>query len=492
LPAAAGLTIVVSSVAIALGRWETWAAPLLVGLCLAGLAVLAIAAIEPASSRAHGLLLFAASWAMRLTASGLYAAWLGPRGWLDDAIAYDRVGWALAEAWRTGAAVQNLGGLEWVAAEPFARVVAAVYWVVGHSPISIIVLNAFLGSASVYFAYRLGCELLGEDVGRLAGWMCAIYTGFWVYSLMPLKDGLIMASVLLFFYSLLRLMDGKPAASRIIPWAAAALTSGSVVLLMRDYVFIAASLGGLAFILVRAAHARGSRWLVAVGLVALGVAVFPVARRLAGYSIPLGNFGAGSFLSGVFDAIPPSETLAGLLRWTLGHPLLSTAYISVSVIATLLAPYAWIIPGSIPSTASFDAYTVAFPGMWLWYLVLPFAVLGLWSSLRRSRGNVVGLLVFAAVLLMLFSLTIPRESRHRDLVMPVLLLLASAGIVFNWRLKRLAWFAWVPLLLAAVVKLDAWVPLIASAASAAVLAALIRVSEWRRHRNVGAPVHTDP
>jgi hypothetical protein len=130
--------------------------------------------------------------------------------------------------------------------------------------------------------------------------------------------------------------------------------------------------------------------------------------------------------------------------------------------------------------------------MWLWYLVLPFAVLGVWSSLRRSRGNVVGLLVFAAVLLMLFSVTIPRESRHRDLIMPVLLLLASAGIVFNWRLKRLAWFAWVPLLFAAVVKLEAWVPLLASAASASVIAALIWMSEWRKRRSVGAPVHSDP
>jgi hypothetical protein len=130
--------------------------------------------------------------------------------------------------------------------------------------------------------------------------------------------------------------------------------------------------------------------------------------------------------------------------------------------------------------------------MWLWYLVLPFAVLGVGSSLRRSRGGIAGLLTFAALLFVLFSLTIPRESRHRDLVMPVLLLLASAGIVFNWRLKRLAWFAWAPLLLAAIVKLQAWVPLFASAASAAILVTLIWMSELRRRRSVGAPVNSDP
>jgi hypothetical protein len=162
------------------------------------------------------------------------------------------------------------------------------------------------------------------------------------------------------------------------------------------------------------------------------------------------------------------------------------------VTSTVLAPYAWILPGAIPAAPAFGAYTVSFPGMWLWYLVLPFAVLGVGSSLRRSRAGIAGLLTFAALLLVLFSLAIPRESRHRDLVMPALLLLASAGIVFNWRLKRLAWFAWVPLLIAAVVKLDAWVPLLASAASAAVLAALIWMSEWRRRRSVGAPVHSDP
>ena len=486
-PVVGALTIALISAAIVLAPWETWAAPLLVGLCLAGLAILAILALESTTSRAHAFLLFAASWAMRLTASGLFAAWMGARGWLDDAVAYDRVGWALVQAWRTGAAVHNVGGLEWVAAEPFARMVAAVYWIVGHSPNSIIVLNAFLGSASVYITYRLGRDMLGEEVGRLAGWMCALYTGFWVYSLMPLKDGLIMASALLLFYSLLRMTSGKPAVLRTTLWACAALAAGAIVLLMRDYVFIACSLGGLAFILVRVAQGKGSRWFVAVVLVALVAAAFPVARRLADYSLPLANFGAGSYLSTVFDMLPPSETLAGLLGWALNHPLLFGAYLSVLLVSTTLAPYAWIIPGSIPFTNSFDAYTVAFPGMWLWYLVLPFAMLGVWSSLRRSRGSFAGLLTYAALLLVLFSLTIPRESRHRDLVMPVLLLLASAGIVFNWRLRRLAWFAWAPLVLAAVVKLQAWLPLLSSAGSAAIIAALIRMGELRHRRPSESP-----
>jgi len=456
-------------------------------MCLAGLAILVIFALEGPASRAHAFLLFAVSWVMRLTASGLFAAWMGVRGWLDDAIAYDRVGWALAQAWKAGSSVQGIGGLEWVAGEPFARVVAAIYWIVGHSPNSIIVLNAFLGSVSVYVTYRLGSDLLGDEVGRLAGWLCALYTGFWVYNLMPLKDGLIMASVLLFFYSLHRLTSGKPAALRTTLWTCSTVAAGAVVLQMRDYAFIACSVGGVALILVRAAQAKGSRWFVAVALVTLAAAAFPVARRLADYALPLANFGSGSFLSSMFDMLPPTETVTGLISWALGHPLLFGAYLSLSVISTTLAPYAWILPGSIPQSGPFDAYTVSYPGMWLWYLVLPFAVLGLCSSLKRSRGSMAGLLLFAAVLLVLFSLTIPRESRHRDLIMPVFLLLAGEGIVHGWRWKRLAWFAWGPLLLAAVVKLQAWGPLAAGLASGVIVAALLWLTERRRPQTARSP-----
>ncbi len=480
------------ALAVALLPWEQGGAPLVVLCLLAPIAWLAIGWVEPRASRSPALVLFFGSLLLRLAASWLYSTWVGTRGWLDDAIAYDRVGWALAQAWKTGVELQGVGGLEWVAHEPFTRVVAAVYWVVGHSPAAVIVLNAVLGAASVYLTYRMGSDFLGEQVGRLAGWMCALYTGFWVYSLMPLKDALILASALFFFWTLQRLMSQAPSAARLIGWGGATLAAGAAIVLMRDYVFIATGLGAAVFLFARAVQARRMRWFLVIGLLALAAALFPIVRRLADFTLPLGNFGAGSFLSSYFSDLPPSANVTKLLAWALGHPISFAAYFGLSVTSTVLAPYAWILPGAIPAAPAFGPYTVGFPGMWLWYLVLPFAVLGVGSSLRRSHAGIAGLLTFAALLLVLFSLAIPRESRHRDLVMPALLLLASAGIVFNWRLKRLAWFAWVPLLFAAVVKLDAWVPLLASVASAAVIAALIWLSEWRRRRNVGAPVHSDP
>jgi len=478
--------------ATALLAWEQGGAPLAVLCLLVPVGWLAIGWVEPRASRRPALTLFLGSLILRLAASWLYATWVGTRGWLDDAIAYDRVGWALAQAWKTGVELQGIGGLEWVAHEPFARIVAAVYWVVGHSPAAVIVLNAVLGAASVYITYRLGSDLLGEQVGRLAGWMCALYTGLWVYSLMPLKDTLIMASVMFFFWTLQRLMSRAPNAARIIGWGGATLAAGAAIVLMRDYVFIAAGLGAAVYLFARALQARRLGWFLAIGLLALGAALVPFAQRLADFTLPLGNFGAGSFLSGYFGGLPPSANVIELFEWALSHPLSFAAYLGLSLTSTVLAPYAWILPGAIPAAPAFGPYTVGFPGMWLWYLVLPFAVLGVGSSLRQSRGGIAGLLTFAALLLVLFSLAIPRESRHRDLVMPILLLLASAGIVFNWRSRRLAWFAWAPLLLAAIVKLQAWVPLFASAASAAILAVLIWICELRRRRSVSPPVNSDP
>jgi hypothetical protein len=472
---------------VALLPWEQAGAPLLVLCVLAAAAWLAISRVESQEGIRPALALFFGSLTLRLAASWLYAAWMVGRGWLDDAIAYDKVGWALAQAWRAGTSVQGIGELEWVVGEPFARMVAAVYWVLGHSPGAVIVLNAVLGAAAVYFLYRLGTEILGEEVGRLAGWMCALYSGFWVYSLMPLKDALIMASALLFFWSLHRLMSEAPRAARLAVWGPVALVSGASVVLMRDYVFIAVALAGIVFVLVRAAQDKRARWFLALGIVVLALAVLPLVRRLAGYTLPLANFGAGSVLEGMFGDLPTSATPVELARWAVQHPLSFIAYLGLSLISTLLAPYAWILPGAIAEAPTFGPYTVGFAGMWLWYLVLPFAVLGVCSSLRRSRGNVAGLLVFAVLLLVLFSLTIPRESRHRDLIMPVLLLIAGEGIVHAWRWRRLAWFAWGPLLLAAVVKLQAWGSLAAGLASGVIVAALLWLTERRRSRMLRPP-----
>jgi 4-amino-4-deoxy-L-arabinose transferase-like glycosyltransferase len=471
------------ALAVALLPWERGGAPLLTLCVLAVAAWFVILRLEPPARRRPALILFFASLGLRLAVSGLYSFMTGSHGWLDDAIAYDRVGWALAQAWKTGAALRGVNGLEWVAGEPFARVVAAIYWLLGHSPAAVIIFNAVLGAASVYFLYRLGAEMLGAEVGLLSGWMAALYTGFWVYSLMPLKDVLILASTLCFFWTLHRLMAQPPAVGRILGWGVAVAVSGAVVVLMRDYVFIAVALGGLTYMLVRAAQVRATRWLVAASVILLALAVLPLAGRLANYPLPLANFGAGSFLSHIFGAVPTSATLPDLARWGFAHPLSFGAYLGLSIVSTVLAPYAWILPGAIPEAPPFGPYTVGYPGMWLWYLVLPFAVLGVWSSLKRSRGNVAGLLVFAIMLLVLFSLTIPRESRHRDLIMPVFLLLAGEGIIFQWRWRQLAWFAWGPLLLAAVVKLQAWLPLAAALASAGVIALLLW---WRSHRPRGA------
>src|SRR4030067_1313339 len=109
---------------IALLPWEQGGAPLAVLCLLVPIAWLAIRWVEPRASRGPALALFFGSLLLRLVASWLYATWVGTRGWLDDAIAYDRVGWALAQAWETGAYLQGVGELEGVGHEPFARIVA--------------------------------------------------------------------------------------------------------------------------------------------------------------------------------------------------------------------------------------------------------------------------------------------------------------------------------------------------------------------------------
>jgi hypothetical protein len=132
----------------------------------------------------------------------------------------------------------------------------------------------------------------------------------------------------------------------------------------------------------------------------------------------------------------------------------------------------------------FDSSMIAFPGMWLWYALFPFAVLGLIPAIRRTRSEVWPMIIFGAGLFLAISIFIPREFRHRDMIMPIALMLAAEGSVFSRRWWYLGLLFWIPLVGFIAWKLHSPVPLLL----AAILAALGGIAWWvsRRRKQLSA------
>jgi hypothetical protein len=460
----------VLAVATALLPWEQFGAPFLVillGAC--GLTAWVWVDAGPGDRR-RVLLFVGTALLLRIVAAGLFNGWLGPQGLWNDSITYDRIGWALAQAWHSGSASPaGLGALAYLAAEPFSNVVGVVYFLLGHSPAAMVAFNCLLGAGTVYLTYCLAVPLAGRDVAWLAGWMAALYSGFWVFSLMILKDGLTLFMLLFFLVSFYRLVFVDRLSPSSILWLALAAGCGLFLKDLRDYVWVLAGFAALLVVLARLSQVRRGRWAVAlIGLVIIG-GLIGVAPRLAHTPISWASLGSGTFLASYLKELPPSGTVLDLVKWTSIHPVAFAEFAGLSIISSALAPYAWILPGSIPGTLPFNAYTVSYLGMWIWYFLLPFSVIGAAVGLRRAPGRFVPVLALAVLLFLLFALTIPRESRHRDMVMPILLLLGAQGIASGWKWRQWGWVFWAPLFVAAAVKIQAVPSLAVAAACLAVL-----------------------
>jgi hypothetical protein len=440
--------------------WEEFGAPLLAILAAGGIAFLLLRFDTPGEERPFVLRLVLSAIAVHSLAAAVYRLLLhGPL--MDDAIGYDKVGAVLAGL--NGPNPQPgdaLGSLSWLTPYLFPRMVGQLYGLLGRSPGAVVALNILFGACAVCLIYRLAALLLGPVTARWAGWLAVFYSGFWLFSVMGLKDALGIFLLLLFLRLLYGLWDrmlrpgsGGGKALQILLLAAALAAVSGVAGEIREYVTPILVVTTASFLLVWSGRYQ-RRWVtvaICAAAVAAGILLW---SRIAAYPLVRVSLSAESGLGQVVE-VPPTESVGQLAGWILQNPAAFGKYILLSTLSTLLAPYAWSIPLGLAGGPPFSPYTVAMPGMWLWYACLPFCVMGLFSAWKRSKGDIFPLLVFTVCLYLLFSLIIPRESRHRDILMPVLLILSAEGWVYCRRFWALGFLFWVPLSLFAAWHLHA-------------------------------------
>jgi hypothetical protein len=451
--------------------WESLGAPLAVLLAAATIALGLIALDSNAEERRFTMRLFGVALGVHVLALSIF--WIAAGGrltyWLDDARAYDIVGWAIAQAWHSGLAEPTgLGSLAWVAKDTYPQLVGAFYFILGHAPAALLIFQAVLGAGCVYLTYRIAAQLLGSVTARLAGWLVIGYTGFLLYSVNELKDSLALLLILLCIYSWYRIQQQVDRPSRwqekipaFLCWAIIGFVSLAGIQSLREYIaqIIMGAWGlGVCHLLVR--YSRRWWWLtvLALSLLAIAILVWQFPAILA-KTLPPVAVAPGSTLLSVAQ-VPLTDTVKVLLHWIRTRTLSFSWFMLTASVSTLIAPFAWIFPGSIPGAPHWSVYFISYPGMWLWYACIPFAAYGVVSALRRTRGDILPVLFFAGVMFLVFSLLIPRETRHRDMIMPFALIFAAEGFMYARRWARAGLLFWIPLIGFMAWKMDMLLPAI--------------------------------
>ena len=433
--------------------------------------------------------LFLVALGVRLAAAALFHWGIGGNeGYIyDDASTYDRLAWTLARAWHIpAAAAVNVGSLNYLLDDIYPRLLAGLYFLIGHATAAAIVINTVLGASSVYLVYRISALLFGPVTARWAGWLTAFYTGFWLWEMMTLKDPLFLFLILLFFLGLYRLWnnlvlpDKTPV--RILRGAGWAAVMIAVYLLtgqLREYIpVVLAGAVGLVLLVEFLKNGRPIRWVLVIGsALVLLVALWP---KISAHILIDVAITPDSALFQIAE-IPDSKTVGSFAAWILAHPAGFVKYMGLTMFSTALAPYAWLLPGTLPEVPRFETYMIAFPGMWMWYFLLPFSILGIREAVRRSRGGIWPALFYAAAVFLIVSIFIPREYRHRDMIMPIALMLAAEGLVFSRRWWLAGLIVWIPLIGFIAWKWNSFVPVLL-VLGAAVAAGLVWHLRMRRRR----------
>jgi hypothetical protein len=415
-------------------------------LTLIAAAGAAIARAEPARTRSISLNLFAIAltvrvlWLMAATAVARHAGgpFLGPdsasywEGALDLASQHLRLGVPPTAYYGS----YNVGQY---------YLFAAVVALFGPYLVCLQMLNAGLTALAAPVAYAVA-RLTVPRGARAIGLFIALSPSLTALAAVDLlKDPSIIFATLLALFAILRLMRERSARRLVVP----ALVALAAFLYLRTARFYALAYieaatcvaVALCVLLSGRIGARRRAGLAVLALVFVAAELIPIP---AGW--PTTPVVFASQVGYVMDSPGMRFYSAGFLRrfrhWKyteLDEVVEGPAGAAADIARRLLGPFPWILPQrwNLRTLQAGDYFL--YPGMLLWYAILPFVAIGFaiggratfQRTGRRSIGLSVLWLFTAAYVLQYFVINL--SYRQRESIVPLLLVFGWWGIVYAWQ-----------------------------------------------------------
>ncbi len=342
-----------------------------------------------------------------------------------DSVIFDRYGWNFTRyfLWHSTKYVT----LNHYSYKIYTKFIAYVYFVTGHSPISVRMINAFLGTLVVANIYRLTLTLRdNRKSARFAAFIAAVFPSLVLYSSIITRDIVALFFVSLSMDFLLKWVNTNKI--YCIPWSflfyiVAVLLHGGMILMLPTFVFL------LGWLLVsRKLHYNvfGFASVIIGGIVFLKWHSF-LLRKLAyisRFSIPKLSIYITNLLS------MASRGGAGYLRGFYPHSFLDMIWQTpIRMVYFMFSPFPWMFHK--PS----DLFGLLDAGLYI-LIVLLVALNGKIREIRRKNSLAFYLIFISAVSLWVgFSWGTSNYGtaiRHRIFVLWLMLPFATDGFVkFN-------------------------------------------------------------
>lgn len=393
-----------------------------------------------APTRRPFLTLFLFAFSVRLAAAVFFDA-LGnaggdPFAGSPDARSYDFWARGLVSAWSE---LRDLNLHAWNMAGRwdvgFHYVLGAFYAVFGESALAGRALGAFSGAVAAGLLFLVARRVADEPTAVIAGLLYSFWPSSIVWSSYSiLRDSLVWALMLGAVWLALRVVDGSSSAAVGLFLALVSLRW------IRPYaayfIFLGLVLSGLFALRDRFRASRRPVLLLAAAVLACEASFF-----VTGYPTAAGVMSAylpERMILKTLETVPQEEVGLPSARPGAPRPRVASMHqlfgpsLPANTARFFFGPLGW---APVPfGFGNIDNWHL--PGMWPWYAVLPAAALGAFLSFRAGRARSVLVITTGLVSALLILLGRGDSGRHREMIVPVVLLCFAAGIRAPARHRR--------------------------------------------------------
>lgn len=340
-----------------------------------------------------------------------------------DANTYDLVGNRLMELWSGRAVVDDLLSRRAVATTGpgwgMNFFVAAVYMAVGRNILAAQSICGVVGAATAPMVYICAKRIFQNNrVAKFAAIAIALFPSFIIWSSQLLKDGLIIFLLVLAMTMVLQLQERLS-----YPAIAILVLSLFGIMSLRFYIFymVAVAVGG-SFLIgtnnsLRSVVGRSA----ALVIIGVGLTYFGVIRTA---TVDLDRFGS-------LEAVQRSRgDLATSAKSGFGSDLdVSTAdgaitALPIGLAYLMLAPFPWQMANL--------RQAITLPEVLLWWMLIPFAIYGLWYTVKQRLRTAFPILIFTVALTIAYSIfqgNVGTAYRQRTQIQVFLFMFIAVGWV---------------------------------------------------------------
>lgn len=351
-----------------------------------------------------------------------------------DAYTYDGFGYALLKGWEGDDYYRNFVlqffGTTGASGWGMLYMVAAVYWLIGRNMLAIQFINAVLGAATAPIIAAIAWHVFqNRRVGRLAAIFAAFFPSLVLWSSQGLKDGPVV-----FLLALSILATFKLSEKIRIKYLIVLICTLLALFSLRFYIFymMVAAIGGAFVIGMRPVTATSFvRQLLIIAVMGMAMTYIGVTRYANTQFETFGNLEtvqrgredqSRTAKSGFAKDVDVSTTSGAL------------SAIPTGLIYLTLAPFPWDVGGL--------RQLITLPEMIVWWITVPFVILGLWFTVVYRLRQASPILMFTTMLTLVYSLfqgNVGTAYRQRSQLLVFYFIFAAVGyILFMEKLEEMA------------------------------------------------------